>query len=80
MEALRREAKTLKGQGADILVAVVHADRTMDYEIVRSRVVDIVLTGHDHDLAIDWGIADPIVSEKDRNGFPFAGTWAAQTS
>ena len=35
---------------------------------------------NDHDLAIDWGIADPIVSEKDRNGFPFAGTWAAQTS
>lgn len=54
MEALRREAKALKGQGADILVAVVHADRAMDYEIVRSRVVDIVLTGHDHDLAIAY--------------------------
>ncbi|CAH1664859.1 5'-nucleotidase [Hyphomicrobiales bacterium] len=54
MEALRREAKALKGQGADILVAVVHADRAMDYEIVRSRVVDILLTGHDHDLAIAY--------------------------
>lgn len=54
MEALRREAKALKGQGADILVAVVHADRKTDYEIVRSRVVDIVLTGHDHDLAIAY--------------------------
>jgi 5'-nucleotidase/UDP-sugar diphosphatase len=54
MEALRREAKTLKGEGADILVAVVHADRKTDYEIVRSRVVDIVLTGHDHDLAIAY--------------------------
>lgn len=54
MEALRREAKALKGQGADILVAVVHADRAMDNEIVRSRVVDIVLTGHDHDLAIAY--------------------------
>ncbi len=54
MEALRREAKVLKGQGADILVAVVHADRALDYEIVRSRVVDIVLTGHDHDLAIAY--------------------------
>ncbi|RDJ21760.1 bifunctional metallophosphatase/5'-nucleotidase [Bosea caraganae] len=54
MEALRREAKTLKSQGADILVAVVHADRAMDLEIVRSRVVDIVLTGHDHDLAIAY--------------------------
>ncbi|MGX1744696.1 bifunctional metallophosphatase/5'-nucleotidase [Bosea sp. NPDC055353] len=54
MEALRREAKVLKGKGADILVAVVHADRKTDYEIVRSRVVDIVLTGHDHDLAIAY--------------------------
>lgn len=54
MDALRREAKALKGQGADILVAVVHADRAMDNEIVRSRVVDIVLSGHDHDLAIAY--------------------------
>jgi 2',3'-cyclic-nucleotide 2'-phosphodiesterase (5'-nucleotidase family) len=54
MEALRREARVLKSQGADILVAVVHADRAMDYEIVRSRLVDIVLTGHDHDLAIAY--------------------------
>jgi len=54
MEALRREARKLKGEGADILVAVVHADRAMDYEIVRSRMVDILLTGHDHDLAIAY--------------------------
>jgi 5'-nucleotidase/UDP-sugar diphosphatase len=54
MEALRREAAVLKQQGADILVGVVHADRRMDYEIVRSRILDIVLTGHDHDLAIAY--------------------------
>lgn len=54
LAALRREAKALKSQGADILVAVVHADRAMDNEIVRSRVVDIVLSGHDHDLAIAY--------------------------
>lgn len=54
MEALHREAALLKQQGADILVAVAHADRRMDYEIVRSRVVDILLTGHDHDLAIAY--------------------------
>ncbi|WID94252.1 bifunctional UDP-sugar hydrolase/5'-nucleotidase [Bosea vestrisii] len=54
MEALRREARKLKLEGADILVGVVHADRAMDYEIVRSRVVDILLTGHDHDLAIAY--------------------------
>lgn len=54
MEALRREARTLKSQGADIIVGVVHADRATDLAIVRSRVVDILLTGHDHDLAIAY--------------------------
>ncbi len=54
MEALRREARALKAQGADILVGVVHADRATDLQIVRSRVVDILLTGHDHDLAIAY--------------------------
>ncbi len=54
MEALRREARRLKSQGADIIVGVVHADRATDLAIVRSRVVDILLTGHDHDLAIAY--------------------------
>lgn len=54
MDALRRESAALKAQGADILVAVVHADRGTDNQIVRSRLVDIVLTGHDHDLAIAY--------------------------
>ncbi len=35
---------------------------------------------NDPDLAIDWGIARPIVSERDRNGFAFAGAWATPTS
>lgn len=29
----------------------------------------------DPSLAIDWGIADPTVSEKDRVGIPFNGPW-----
>lgn len=31
----------------------------------------------DPDLAIDWGTTTPLVSEKDRNGSPFRGNWAA---
>lgn len=31
---------------------------------------------NDPELDIDWGVSDPIVSEKDRNGFAFAGAWA----
>ena len=33
---------------------MVHTDRAMDNEIVRSRLVDVLLTGHDHDLAIGY--------------------------
>jgi 5'-nucleotidase / UDP-sugar diphosphatase len=46
-EALRRE-------GADFVVAVVHADRRQDYEIMGTGVVDLLLTGHDHDLFINY--------------------------
>ncbi len=34
---------------------------------------------NDRDLGIQWGATDPIVSEKDRQGFAFAGPWAATT-
>ncbi len=30
----------------------------------------------DPELAIDWGVRDPIVSLKDREGFAFSGDWA----
>jgi 5'-nucleotidase / UDP-sugar diphosphatase len=46
-EALRRE-------GADFVVAVVHADRRQDYEIMGTGAVDLLLTGHDHDLFINY--------------------------
>ncbi len=54
MDTLKAEARRLREGGADIVVAVTHTDRAMDYEIVRSRLVDILLTGHDHDLAVGF--------------------------
>ena len=54
VETLRREAKILRDGGADIVVCVAHADRTTDLEIVKSRLADVLLTGHDHDLAIEY--------------------------
>lgn len=32
---------------------------------------------NDPDLGIDWDIADPVVSSKDRAGIPFNGPWSA---
>ncbi|HRK23478.1 MAG TPA: 5'-nucleotidase C-terminal domain-containing protein [Beijerinckiaceae bacterium] len=52
MAAVQEQAKALREAGADIVVAVTHTDMTTDFNIVRSRHVDVLLTGHDHDLRI----------------------------
>ena len=36
------------------MVAVVHISRKQDYELFDSRTVDLILTGHDHDLFINY--------------------------
>ena len=41
-------AKELKGQGANLIVALAHLDFTEDIKLVRSDIVDVVLSGHDH--------------------------------
>jgi 5'-nucleotidase / UDP-sugar diphosphatase len=48
------QAAALRREGADFVVAIVHADRQQDNEIVASRTVDLLLTGHDHDLFVNF--------------------------
>jgi 5'-nucleotidase / UDP-sugar diphosphatase len=52
MATVREQSKALKDAGADMIVAVTHTDFTRDLEIARSRLVDVLLTGHDHDLRL----------------------------
>lgn len=54
IETLRTQVQALRGQGAEFIVAVAHTDRATDMQIVRSRLVDVLLTGHDHDLAVAY--------------------------
>jgi len=54
METVRREAARLRREGAELILCCAHTDRKDDLEIVRSRLVDVLLTGHDHDLAIAY--------------------------
>jgi 5'-nucleotidase / UDP-sugar diphosphatase len=44
----------VRRDGAEFVVAVTHTDREGDLAIVRSGLVDVLLTGHDHDLAIAY--------------------------
>ena len=52
--AVEQQAKELRREGADIVVAVVHTDRAKDEEMVRNRSADIILSGHDHDLWLNY--------------------------
>ena len=48
------QAGLLRKEGADFVVAVTHAERKQDYEMFATRSIDLILTGHDHDLFINY--------------------------
>jgi 2',3'-cyclic-nucleotide 2'-phosphodiesterase (5'-nucleotidase family) len=52
LETLGVQARALRAEGADIVIAVTHTAMETDFAIQRSRVVDVLLTGHDHDLRV----------------------------
>ena len=51
---VNEQAAALRREGADFVVAVAHITRDEGDEIYRSRAADLVLTGHTHDLFIDY--------------------------
>ncbi|HEX2137947.1 MAG TPA: bifunctional UDP-sugar hydrolase/5'-nucleotidase [Microvirga sp.] len=69
LDAVRTQAAALRQQGADLVVCVSHTGREMDQEIVRSRLVDVLLTGHDHDLAIGYDGRTVMVESSEEGNF-----------
>lgn len=69
LETLKSEAAALRQAGADMLVCVAHTDRAMDNAIVRSRLVDVLLSGHDHDLAIGYDGRTVMVESNEEGNF-----------
>jgi 2',3'-cyclic-nucleotide 2'-phosphodiesterase (5'-nucleotidase family) len=51
---IKQQAEQLRRDGADLVVAVVHANRRQDYELFDSRAADLILTGDDHDLLVNF--------------------------
>lgn len=47
---LEREAKKLRAAGAQFLVGVIHAVRTIDTKVYDLGLVDVLLSGDDHDI------------------------------
>ena len=62
-------SKQLKKDGADIVVAVVHANREVDRALFDSRAFDIILTGDDHDLALFFDGRTVMVESKEEAEF-----------
>jgi 5'-nucleotidase/UDP-sugar diphosphatase len=54
IDTIEKQAAELRKEGADVVVAVVHTDRAKDEAMIRTRAADIILSGHDHDLWIDY--------------------------
>lgn len=51
---VEEQAALLRKEGADFVVAVVHAPRNQDMQLFNGRSCDLILTGHDHDLFLDF--------------------------
>jgi 2',3'-cyclic-nucleotide 2'-phosphodiesterase (5'-nucleotidase family) len=58
---MKEEADTLRREGADFIVAVAHADRQQDYAMMATRAIDLVLSGHDHDLLVNFDGRNAVV-------------------
>ncbi len=54
VDVAKEQAELLRKEGADFVVAVIHAARTQDYKLYYTRAVDLILTGHDHDLFLEF--------------------------
>lgn len=52
--AVEEQCRLLRRDGADFVVAVVHAPRDQDHALFRSRTAELILTGHDHDLLVEY--------------------------
>ena len=48
MDTVKKLAKELKSQGANLIVAIGHLDFVEDMEIIQSGLVDVLLSGQDH--------------------------------
>ena len=51
---MKEQAEALRREGADFVVAVMHADRKDAIDLMATHTVDVILTGHSHDLFVQF--------------------------
>ena len=50
----QQQAEALRREGADFVVAVMHTDRKQAIDLAATRAADLILTGHTHDLYLNF--------------------------
>lgn len=48
------QSKALRAEGADFVVAVLHANRSQGNDLAAANSTDLILTGHNHDLFVNY--------------------------
>jgi 2',3'-cyclic-nucleotide 2'-phosphodiesterase (5'-nucleotidase family) len=54
LETARSQAQRLRDEGADLVVVVTHSEWQDDLRLAKSGLIDIVLSGHDHNLFVAY--------------------------
>lgn len=54
VEVARQTAKALREEGADIVIGVVHTPRGVDRALVADGALDVILSGDDHNLEVEF--------------------------
>ena len=54
VSTMKEQSEALRREGADFVVAVMHADRQQGVDLGATHAVDLILTGHNHDLFINF--------------------------
>ena len=54
-EVAAEQARKLRDAGADLVVALAHTGHGEDEALMRQGVVDLLLSGHDHDMKVEFG-------------------------
>src|SRR4029079_17636821 len=51
---MKAQAEALRRDGVDLVVVVMHADREQGVALAETHAADIILTGHNHDLFVQF--------------------------
>ncbi len=54
LATIAAQAKAARSAGADFVVAIIHADKTTGAALMAAHQVDVILSGHNHDLHLDF--------------------------